>query len=113
MTALFMPVSANPTAIPLPQLIGGVDPPYGGLVSSVPDFTAKRRGPTVPAWDRSLPRDGALEVEPLRPMFAGEIQRQRVSKNRVFRQCRWHLDQVYVKLYSEMIYLWRAVDQEG
>ena len=32
---------------------------------------------------------------------------------RGFRQWRWHLDELYVKLNGEMVYLWRAVDQEG
>jgi putative transposase len=30
-----------------------------------------------------------------------------------FRQWKWHLDEVYVKINGEMHYLWRAVDQEG
>ena len=47
------------------------------------------------------------------PMFAGDIRRQRVSKMRGFRQWRWHLDEMYVKLGGEMVYLWRTVDQEG
>ena len=32
---------------------------------------------------------------------------------RGFRQWRWHLDEMYVKLNCEMVYLWRAVDHEG
>ena len=32
---------------------------------------------------------------------------------RGFRQWRWHLDEMYVKLNGELIYLWRAVDHEG
>ena len=32
---------------------------------------------------------------------------------RGFRHWRWHLDEMYVKLNGEMVYLWRAVDQEG
>jgi putative transposase len=47
------------------------------------------------------------------PMFAADIRRQRVSHMRGFRQWRWHLDEVYVKLDGEMVYLWRAVDHEG
>jgi putative transposase len=47
------------------------------------------------------------------PLFAGDIRRQRVSHMRGFRQWRWHLDEMYVKLNGEMVYLWRAVDQEG
>ena len=32
---------------------------------------------------------------------------------RGFRQWRYHLDEMYVKLSGEMVYLWRAVDHEG
>ena len=32
---------------------------------------------------------------------------------RSFRQWRWHLDEMYVKINGEMHYLWRAVDHEG
>jgi len=32
---------------------------------------------------------------------------------RGFRHWRWHLDEMYVKLNGEMVYLWRAVDHEG
>jgi putative transposase len=46
-------------------------------------------------------------------MFTGEIRRQRVSRMRGFRHRRWHLDEMYVKLNGEIVYLWRAVDQEG
>jgi len=47
------------------------------------------------------------------PLFAGDIRRQRVSRMRGFRHWRWHLDDMYVKLNGEMVYLWRAVDHEG
>jgi len=47
------------------------------------------------------------------PMFAADIRRQRVSRMRGFRQWKWHLDEMYVRLNGEMVYLWRAVDQEG
>ena len=47
------------------------------------------------------------------PMFAGEIRRKRASYMRGFRQWRWHLDEMYVKINGEMHYLWRAVDHEG
>ena len=47
------------------------------------------------------------------PMFAADIQRQRVSRMRGFRQWRWHLDEMYVKVNGEVRYLWRAVDHEG
>nr|WP_245988097.1 DDE-type integrase/transposase/recombinase [Sphingobium fluviale] len=47
------------------------------------------------------------------PMVAAEIRRKRVSHLRGFRHWRWHLDEMYVKLNGEMVYLWRAVDHEG
>ena len=47
------------------------------------------------------------------PRFAADIRRQRVSRMRGFKQWRWHLDEMYVKLNGEMVYLWRAVDHEG
>ena len=47
------------------------------------------------------------------PLFAADILRQRVCRMRGFRQWKWHLDEMYVKLNGEMVYLWRAVDHEG
>jgi putative transposase len=47
------------------------------------------------------------------PLFASDVRRQRVSRMRGFRQWRWHLDEMYVKVNGEMRYLWRAVDHEG
>lgn len=47
------------------------------------------------------------------PIFAADIRRQRVSRMRGFRHRQWHLDEMYVRLNGEMVYLFRAVDQEG
>lgn len=47
------------------------------------------------------------------PLFAGEIRRQRVNRMRGFRHWRWHLDELYVKLNGEMVYLWRAIEHES
>ena len=47
------------------------------------------------------------------PLFASDIRRQRISRMRGFRHWKWHLDEMYVKLNGEMVYLWRAVDHEG
>ena len=47
------------------------------------------------------------------PLFASDIRRQRVNRMKGFRQWRRHLDEMYVKLNGEMVYLWRAIDQEG
>lgn len=47
------------------------------------------------------------------PMFAAEIRRRRVNHMRGFRHWRWNLDEMYVKMNGEMVYLWRAVDHEG
>jgi len=42
------------------------------------------------------------------PLFAADVQRQRISRMRGFRHWRWHLDEMYVKLNGEMVYLWGA-----
>ena len=47
------------------------------------------------------------------PLFASDIRRQRVQRMRGFRHWQWHLDEMYVRLNGEMVYLWRAVDHEG
>jgi putative transposase len=47
------------------------------------------------------------------PLFAADIRRQRVNAMRGFRQWRWHLDEVFVKINGERHCLWRAVDHEG
>lgn len=47
------------------------------------------------------------------PMFAADIKRQRISRMSGFRQWRWHLDEMFVKVNGETRYLWRAVDHEG
>ena len=47
------------------------------------------------------------------PVFAADIRRQRVQAMRGVRHWRWHLDEMYVRLNGEMVYLWRAVDHEG
>ena len=46
-------------------------------------------------------------------LFAGDIRRGRMIRMRAYRQWRWHLDELYVRLSGEMVYLWRAVDHEG
>lgn len=47
------------------------------------------------------------------PMFASDVRRKRVSRMRGFRQWRWHVDEVFVKINGERHYLWRAGDHEG
>jgi len=47
------------------------------------------------------------------PLFAAEIRRQRINKMRGFRQGRWYVDEVYVKINGEMHSRWRAVDHDG
>ena len=69
-----------------------------------------------------LPHERGIEVshEAVRycwnrfgPLFAGEIRRRRAHCLRAFPQWRWHLDEVFVKIYGVTHYLWRAVDHEG
>jgi putative transposase len=47
------------------------------------------------------------------PMFASEIRRKRVERMRSYSNWQWHLDEVFVKINGETLYLWRAVDHEG
>ena len=47
------------------------------------------------------------------PLFAADMRSQRVNAMRGFRHWRWRLDEMYVKLGGEMVYLWRSVDREG
>ena len=47
------------------------------------------------------------------PMFAAEIRRNRISRQRAFSNWQWHLDEVFVKINGERHYLWRADDHEG
>jgi len=44
-------------------------------------------------------------------MFAADILRHRISWMRGFRHCRWHLDEMYVNLNGEMVYLWREISR--
>ena len=47
------------------------------------------------------------------PIFAAGIRKKRKGRMRALLGCRWHLDEVFVKINGERHYLWRAVDQEG
>ncbi len=47
------------------------------------------------------------------PLIAADIRHQRVSRMKGFRQWKWHLDEVFVKIKGERHYLWRVVDHEG
>jgi len=46
------------------------------------------------------------------PVFAAEIRKRRIQGMK-FSRWRWHLDEMFVKIYGERHYLWRAVDHEG
>ena len=46
------------------------------------------------------------------PMFAAEIRKSRVD-HRSYSNWRWHLDEVFLRINGEMLYLWRTVDHEG
>jgi len=49
----------------------------------------------------------------LGPLFAREIRKKRKHPPRNYSNWRWHLDKFFVKINSELHYLWRAVDHEG
>jgi putative transposase len=47
------------------------------------------------------------------PLFAADIQRRRIREQKGARHWRWHLDEMFVRLNGEMVYLWRPVDHDG
>ena len=104
-------VAAQPVA-PL-QLITRGDPAGRAHVRPLSAELAERGRPAVRARIDICHETVRLWWNRFGPLFAGDIRRQRVSRMRGFRHWRWHLDEMYVKLNGETVYLWRAVDHEG
>ncbi len=107
------PPAQTSQPVPLLQYVARGDPPGGDDVCS---FSASLRNVEDLLFERGI--DICHETVRMwwnrfGPMFAGDIRRQRVSAMHGFRHWRWHLDEMYVKLNGEMVYLWRAVDHEG
>ena len=46
------------------------------------------------------------------PMFAAQIRKRRIEAMRSSRW-KWHLDEMFVKVNGETLYIWHAVDHEG
>jgi len=46
------------------------------------------------------------------PIFAAEIRRGRAESMRAVSRWKWHLDEMFVRINGDRVYLWRAVDQE-
>ncbi len=44
------------------------------------------------------------------PVFAKEIRKRRPNAHSLWR---WHIDEVFVKVNGQRLYLWRAIDHEG
>ena len=47
------------------------------------------------------------------PLFAREIRKKRHHPSPNYSNWKWHLDEIFVKINGELLYLWRAVDHEG
>lgn len=43
----------------------------------------------------------------------GHAYAHRIRRRRPRHDDRWHLDEVFVKIGDQQLYLWRAVDSEG
>ena len=43
------------------------------------------------------------------PIFAAELRKKRTGRMRAVPGCRWHLDEVFVKINGERPYLWDGV----
>ena len=46
------------------------------------------------------------------PIFASEIRKRRVEDMKST-HCRWHIDEISLKINGNRHYLWRSVDHEG
>jgi hypothetical protein len=99
--------------VPLFPLIARGDPARGDDVGPVPAEPAQRRDLLFERGIDLCHETVRLWWNRIGPLFAADIRRQRVNRMRGFRQWKWHLDEMYVKLNGEMVYLWRAVDHEG
>jgi putative transposase len=64
------------------------------------------------SWQMSIPYLNSRSST-LRKLSGYRTRRQRVSRMKGFRQWRWHVDEVFVKINGERHYMWRAVDHEG
>ena len=95
------------------QLVPRGDPLGGYDVRAVSAILAERRRSAVCTWYRLLPRDRTLLVEPVRSDVCRAGPPSASFAQACFRHWQWHLDEMYVKLNGEMVYLWRAVDHEG
>jgi len=60
-----------------------------------------------------FPKTERLWWDRFEPLFAGDIRRQRIRERQGTRPWRWHLDEMFVRLNGEMVYLWWTVDHEG
>ena len=47
------------------------------------------------------------------PLFASKIRKNQIQSAQNYSNWRWHVDKVFVKINSELHYLWRAVDRVG
>jgi putative transposase len=47
------------------------------------------------------------------PLFASEIRRKRIQQMRSYSNWQLHLDEVFLKINGETLYLYWAVDHEG
>ena len=43
----------------------------------------------------------------------GKQYAHRINQRRPRPNCRWHLDEVFIRINGKQVYLWRAVDDEG
>jgi len=106
--------------VPLFQLIAGGHPPGCDDVCAVPAQPSERRGSAIRAWDRHLPRDGEVLVEPVRadvcgryPTPAGASDARDPSLALAPRRGVCDPQGGVANINGEQHYLWRAVDHEG
>ena len=96
-------------SVSLLQLLAGGDPAGGHDVCPLPTLAPECGRPAVRARDPSSPRDRALLVEPVRPAVRRRHSSPRVSRMRVFRRWKWHLEEMYVIREGAMVTAVRLV----
>ena len=69
---------------------------------------AQRRGFVGGTWSGGVLRDGSALGEPFRTDDRG-----RLAKASPEAYTTWHLDEVYLKIDGQMVYVWWAVDAQG
>ncbi|WP_380788739.1 DDE-type integrase/transposase/recombinase [Sphingomonas sp. R86521] len=111
--AVNAPPAQTRQSVSLLQLVPGGDPAGSADVPALPPVAQERRGPAVRARIDIYHETVRTWWNRFGLLFEGDVRRQRVSRMWGFHHWHWHMDETYVKLNGEMVYLSRTVDYES